>query len=566
MQRTLLLMSLAALSAPAIAQISLTAPPNYAAAVGNSNNVFPWGRGTSSMRFQQVYDSSNFTLQGITGPVLIQGMKFRPYPGAVTSWAGGSWPTVRIDLASCPLDYLGCSQTFASNLDVDVQTVLNGPVTCNAGSTLGAGVLVPWHIDIVFTTPFLYDPSAGKDLTVDVHLDGTGWTGSTRALDVVSTAASGALGSRIYDTSGLTSPTGSITTEYTLICDFTFIPPSGYATSATFGNGCVDRAGATFYETFPANTFDLSNSSLSMLPTADGYVVIQGGNSWWTPVGTSLGLTDDSVSAALPLGFTMNYPGGSTASVYASSNGFVWAQSSADNGCCAGDPAALRNGGARWCALWNDLNPGLGGTVVFDQDPANGAAYLTYTGVPEYNQAANLNTFQFAFFSNGQVDIRWQSCAVTAHVALAGWSPGGGSKDPGGVDLSTATPIITTADLFPLTHAAGSRPVLGTTVALNTNRVPNGTVIGATLFGLVEVTAGLPLASIGMPGCFQYLNVDASAIWFPVNGTGLTQFPMPSSAAFAGVQVRTQAAALVPGINAQGAITSNGVRLTLDQN
>lgn len=562
MQRTFLLLSLAALSAPAMAQLTLDAPPGYAAAVGNSNNIYPWGRGTSSMRFQQVYDSTNFTLQGVTAPVLIQGMKFRPYPGAATSWTGGTWPNVRIDLASCPFDYLGVSSAFASNLDVDVQTVLNGPVTVNAGTTLGTGVVVPWHIDIQFTTPFLYDPTVGKDLTMDVYLDGTGWTGTSRGVDVVSGTT--ALGSRIYDTSGMNGATGSITTSYTLICEFTFVPPSGYATAASYGTGCVDRAGSTFYETFPMGTFDLSNTSLQFLPTPDGYVVVQGGNSWWTPVGSNLGLTDDSVSAALPLGFTLNYPGGSTSNVYASSNGYVWAQSSTDSGCCTGDPAALRGSGARWCALWNDLNPGAGGTVVFDQDPVNGAAYLTYTNVPEYS-TSNLNNFQFAFYSTGIVEMRWQACSVTSHVALAGWSPGGGAKDPGLVDISTSLPIVTQPDLFALAHSAGARPVLGTTVPLNTTRVPSGAIFGATMFGLAELNPGLPLASMGMPGCYQYLGIDATALWFPVNGTGSTAFGLPSSLAFAGVQVKTQSAALVPGINALGVITSNGVRLTLDQ-
>jgi hypothetical protein len=565
MQRTFLLLSLAALAAPTTAQLSVVTPPNYGTAVGNSNNIYPWGRGNQSMRFQQVYDSSNFTLQGITAPVLIQGMKYRPYPGATTSWAGGSWPNIRIDLASCPNDYLSASSVFASNLDIDVQTVLTGPVTITGGSTMGAGVVVPSHIDIQFTTPFLYDPNLGKDLTVDVYLDGTGWTGSTRALDVVSGAAAGALGTRIYDTSGMSGTSGTVGTEYTLICEFSFVPPSGYAVAASYGTGCIDRAGATFYETFPPNTFDLANTSLSLLPSGSGYVVLTGSNTWWTPVGTNLGLTDDSVSAALPLGFTLNYPGGSTTDVYASSNGFVWAQPSTDNGCCDGNPGSLRGAGARWSALWNDLNPASAGTVVFDQDPTNGAAYLTYTGVPEYG-TTNLNSFQFAFFSNGAVEIRWQGCTVANHTVLAGWSPGGGAKDPGSVDISTSLPIVTTPDIFPLAHSASARPVLGSTITLNTTNVPMGTVIGTTLFGLAEWNPGLPLAGLGMPGCFQYLSIDASAIWFPVGSTGSTVFPLPSSIGFAGVQVKTQSAALVPGINALGAITSNGVRLTLDQN
>lgn len=212
MQRTFLLLSLAALAAPTTAQLSVVTPPNYGTAVGNSNNIYPWGRGTQSMRFQQIYDSSNFTLQGITSPVVIQGMKYRPYPGLATSWAGGSWPNIRIDLASSPNDYLSASPVFANNLDVDVQTVLTGPVTITGGSTLGVGVVVPSHLDIQFTTPFLYDPASGKDLTVDVYLDGTGWTGSTRGLDAVSGATAGALGTRIYDTSGMNGTSGTVGT------------------------------------------------------------------------------------------------------------------------------------------------------------------------------------------------------------------------------------------------------------------------------------------------------------------------------------------------------------------
>jgi hypothetical protein len=563
MQRILLSCALAALAAPLSAQLTLVAPNGYDTVIGNSNNVFPFGRATASMRYQQVYDSSNFTLGGVAGPVVITGMRFRPYPGAVTSWGGGSWPNVRIDMASCPVDYTAASATFASNLDIDLQTVVNGPVSPSAGSTLGAGVLVPWHLDIPLSAPFTYDPTLGKDLTVDVWLDGTGWTGTTRALDAVSGVA--ARGTRIYNTAGLASPTGTVGANYALVCEFRYQPAAGYASAVGYGTGCVDRAAATFYELFGNGAFDLSNTSLQLLPTGNGYIALQGGNSWWTPVGANLGLTDDSVSAAQPLGFTLNYPGGSTSSVYVSSNGFVWAQSNTDNGCCAGDPAALRSGGARWCPLWNDLNPGAGGTVVFDQDLVNGAAYVTFTGVPEYG-TSNQNTFQVAFFSSGAVELRWQSCSVLSHQVLTGWSPGGGQRDPGSVDISASLPIITQPDLVALAHAASARPVLGTSISLRTTNVPSGAPFGATLLGLIEITAGLPLDGIGMPGCRQYLNADSTLIWFPVGSTGSTPFSIPGSIAFAGLQIRSQSVALAPGINPLGAISSNGVRLTLDQN
>ncbi|MEY3162356.1 MAG: hypothetical protein RIT25_2350, partial [Planctomycetota bacterium] len=186
MQRLMLSLALASLVAPAIAQTTVTVPNGYANTVGTGNNAFPWNRGTASMRFQQIYDSTNFTLQNIGFPILIRGMKFRPYPGATITWAGGSYPNIRIDMGYSAVDYTAASATFASNLGVGAQTVYTGPVTVGAGSTLGAGVVVPWNISIPFASNFLYDPNSGIDLIFDVYLDGTGWTGTGRAQDIVS--------------------------------------------------------------------------------------------------------------------------------------------------------------------------------------------------------------------------------------------------------------------------------------------------------------------------------------------------------------------------------------------
>lgn len=220
------LLAVGCLAAAALGQ-TLVVPAGYDTVIGGSNNSFPWSRAAASMRHQQVYDSSNFTSQNINYPVFISGMRIRPYPGATTAtWAGGSWPSVQIDMATCPNDFLTVSTTFASNLGLDLTTVANGPVTVTGGACLGATTVVPWHIDIPFTTNFLYDPSSGNDLTVDVHLDGTGWTGTNRGSDVVSGVANNALGSRIYSTT-LTATTGTVGTHHSIICEFTYQPASG---------------------------------------------------------------------------------------------------------------------------------------------------------------------------------------------------------------------------------------------------------------------------------------------------------------------------------------------------
>lgn len=230
MQRFASFLAAAALAATASAQFTLVTPNGFANTVGNTNNAFPWSRGTASMRIQFLIDSTHFTNQGVVSPIVISKLRYRPYPGATTSWAGGSWPNVRIDMATSPVDWAAASSTFASNLGPDLTTVLQGPVTVQAGSTLGAGVVVPWHIDIPLTTNFIYDPTTGNDLTVDIYLDGTGWTGTSRAADHVSTAGV-ALGSRVYNTAGLTSTTGTVGTSYGAVTEFTYVPANGLFSS-----------------------------------------------------------------------------------------------------------------------------------------------------------------------------------------------------------------------------------------------------------------------------------------------------------------------------------------------
>ncbi len=213
--------SFALLLAVATAQQSLVCPPGSAATAGNSSSSFPWNRGNASMRHQNVFDTSSFTLQGANGPMLITKLRFRPDDGAAAVWAGGSWPNIRIDLASSPSDYLTLNPTFASNLAADVRTVYQGPVTVTPGATAGLGVPAAWYIEIPLQRAFYYDPTAGLDLTVDVYLDGTGWSGTSRAVDCVS-AAGTSLASRVTDTTGIAAATGTVTNNFAVVTEFTY--------------------------------------------------------------------------------------------------------------------------------------------------------------------------------------------------------------------------------------------------------------------------------------------------------------------------------------------------------
>jgi len=341
--------------------------------------------------------------------------------------------------------------------------------------------------------------------------------------------------------------------------------PAGSGTVAThtpFGVGCpASSGGSTFYQLFPNGTFNLSNQSIQMVPVGDGYIVLPGSSAWHTPTSPPLPLTDNSISAAQNLGFTMRYPGGWTSAVFVCSNGFVWAQPNTNNGCCAGNVANLLTLGARWCPNWGDLNPSAGGAVQFDTDPPSGAAYVTFTNVPEIGQPQNLNTFQISFSNSGVVEYRYRTCMQSNRAVLTGWSAGANANDPGSANLLTALPILTGAERRPLGLVASARPVAGNNINLMTLNVSASAPFGATIFGLVQ--ANMDLTSFGMPGCLQYTSSDVTFLF--VSG-GAPVFAQPLTVPnLIGFNLYCQSAVYDPnlGVNPLGAVSSNGVNLRI---
>ncbi|MCB9886363.1 MAG: hypothetical protein H6838_12785 [Planctomycetes bacterium] len=562
MQTSVLLCSAAiVLSLPLTAQTLVVAPTGYDTVEGNSNNIYPWGRNAASMHYLQIQDSSNFTSQNVTGPVLINNLRFRVDNAlSAATWTGGSWPNVVIEMSTAAVDYTAISATFAANHGPDRTIVHSGAVTVQAGSRPGSSTTPGvWHIDIPLTTPFLYDPSTGNDIVLDVQLDGTGWSGGATQCDAVSGAT--ALGSRIWDSNSSNGPTASGTgVNYCILCEYTCVPTSGYAYSTPYGDGCV-RQYASFQESYSA--CDLSNTSFAMQNIGTGYVVLPGSTPLYVPTSTPIVMGDDQV-IQFPLNWTLPYPGGTTTDLYVSSNGFVHGAPNTNNGCCAFNGALFLGNGPCWAAKWRDLNPAAGGSVYFDTDPVTGTAYVTFDSVPDYG-STNPNTFQYAFDASGTVELRFGNMDPTA--GTTGYSPGNNNLLPPSIDLSAISVLITEAnDIAPITHSSSARPVIGTAFSLETNNVPAISVVGATLFGLTEINPGLDLTSLGMPGCHQYVSIDASQVWVPAGGVGSTSFSIPNAPAFAGVEIKTQGVALVPGINALGALSTNGIKHFIDIN
>jgi hypothetical protein len=573
------LLAVGVFAATACAQSTLVSPNGFATTEGSSNNAYPWNRANQSTRIQFIYDSTNFTAQTVAFPITITQLRFRADNPGTTSWTGGSWPNVRIDMASCPFDYTAASGTFASNLGPDLLTVLNGPVTVAAGSTSGGTAPGPWYITIPLTTPFLYDPSLGSDLVIDIYEDGTGWTGASTQCDHTSGATpSPALGTRVYNVAAgaLTATSGTVGVNYDAIVEFTYVTGTGYAQSSSYGAGCINQPDVSTYELFPtAASFDLASTAISLVRTPDGYLALPGFTTYVPPSGaaTSLALGDDT-EVTVPLTGTMPVGRTSTTNqLTVCSNGFI--SPASGNGVSFSPIAStFLNSGQMWWSLgWHDFNPSIAGSGQVKFEQVGGIAYVTWDGVWDFSgtSAANASTMQAQFdVATGNVHFVYQTMSIAGGTGfLVGVSDAGPSADPGSMNISAALPGTYNAEVFAQTgiaHAASARPVLGTTINLVTSNVPAAGLIGIDILGTTQFSPGIDLTPLGMPTCNLYTSLDATPSVALVAGSCSLTLPIPNSPGLAGALIYSQGAAFVPGINPFGFLTSNGVRLKLDVN
>jgi hypothetical protein len=346
--------------------------------------------------------------------------------------------------------------------------------------------------------------------------------------------------------------------------------PSGIPTAfnTLVGTGCAGGAGpcqSTVYEQFgSAASFDLSNSNMGFALSGQNYVFgAAGGGAGYqaTPTGTALTLTDDS-TATVTLPFTLAFPGGTTTQLVVCSNGFI---SPVNNGTAFNPSAAsFLTGAATWAGLWQDLNPASGGQVLSNVTATS--ARISFVNVRSFTGTGTVNV-QYEFLSNNRVNIYWGTCAPTGNAPFTGWTPGNGATDPGSTNLTTAIPAGLTLcpsapTVQPLRLDPSARPVLGTTISMNSSNIPAGTAFAALMFSAVIPNPAIDLTAIGMGGCFAYVDPATAQTFnsaFAPSTSWSQSLALPNNPAFVGASLGWQTVSFSPGTTAAGIITSNGV-------
>lgn len=592
MNRLISLVGVASLAASmALAQGNAYMPlgSNTADGGGTSQNYF---RETAA-RWQSVYDSSVFTGQGIFSPIQIDTISFRPAAGQTVPAVPYTYSNAEVYVQYSATDYLAQGSQWAVNRTVPQPSTPNylGSITVNTPT--GASPVNSDDVVITLTTPFVYDPSLGQDLLLEIYLPTVPSPLPVLATDVPVRTCAYPIASTFISTVrvvGATAPTatGGALTNFTPVTKFGYSVPAGVAKHDPYGGGCYTIA-RSFYEVFPgaypASTNDLSGNTVMATQNGNGgYIAMtMPGASVVLPSSTGLALGDDVVSAAITLPFTFDFPGGSTNTIYVDSNGSIVlggaaAPTSSNNP--ANGAALLTSVAPRIAASLQDLLPD-GATnvanVFAEVNPNNPNEFLiTWLNVPCFQTTPSVpqltSTFQIALIDAGQADsfeLRYQTLVNDSDsyggAALTGFSLGNGAMNGGSKDL-TAAPIITYPDFGGLTLSGSPRPVMGQQVHYNVGNIRAG---GLTLmecsFGQDALGTPLQLYGVDAPGCNAHISFPLASFGGLLFGSPSDSFSFTWPTGYQGFLVYVQAfeLELLSPENNAGVIASNGLKVEL---
>lgn len=557
----------------------------------NAGDANQWS-GTSGKRFQIVYEASHFLGNaGIpAGGVLVTRLRFRGEDGEA-NLGGQTYSGVVVQLGKTALTGATTTATFGSptgggpgtagsNRDPAVTTL--GPAGTATTLTVAPSVgSCPnnWCIEIdiaAIGASFVYDPHdpTQPNLLIDV----TAPTAPTQAppqtmIPIQDTSAHGAgIRGRSVWTSSPTSPSGIVDASPPIV-GIEFNGAGGWpgelpARAESIGSGCGGQH-ATFYQAFAQDqAFDLGSGltlTPDVYPSPNHYVVTAG-----TPpvdlvqLGAAPATTADDANVTHPLGFLVTpfqYPGGSTATIVANTNGFVWL----DPSMTVADLYQPTLGNllgiagdftARLMPFWTDLtadrNAGMGTlaglhvATVPESTPGAGDAvcYVTWRDMGSFRTPVTggsptvyghqvFNVQCVLHEATGVVEFRYGTMQpfvstlwsdTMENAAIVGFTRGRisnaplvASRDPGSRDLSHELPFATaiegtasnawlSAVASPIAgsvHQTG-RMFAGQSLLWNLAHVPAGYAIALLNLDLAAVQPGVtlpPTFGILAPGC-----------------------------------------------------------------
>lgn len=606
--RTILLTSTASVLAAAGTAQELLVPMRMAfraSAEATTSSSTTTIQRTSAYRTQLMYDNSHFLNQGVTGPIVIDRLRFRPEDGEIS--AGGQvWSNVTVQLSDTPaaMTPATMSTTFANNVGPNLGAPQTFAITAGAAS---GSVPNDYTVDIALTTgAFTYDPTTMGRLLISF----TSTSAPSPANGISPMACSTTVATHLARALSTTNAAAATGTLYAgaPVCRIGFTGAGGVvvepARTRSYGCPCTST-GASFYEWFPiGQSFDLAQRSILLTPeattTPNGYSVTHGAVlPDFARIGTLASTADDAlVTVNLP--FTFHFPGGSTTTLKVGTNGFVWLSATPTATDSTPTATELLGGGtsnypARLAPFWFNLHAGRNTTthplsgLYTNVDTSGGlgnvVVYLTWRDVGVSNSQAlggqSVNTFQVVLReSTMTVEYRYGAMdAAQGGNLLVGYSRGSRSSnnnavDPGSRDLSgtgpftiggpeAGAPMVLSANNPSVTGS--NRPIHGTNVDLAVANVPASDNFGFFMFDFNWLPTSAPNPFLA-PGCLQTLAAPqlwAMAFGWPSGGTATSPIPFAVPQGFAGVNVVFQFASWNLAGGLVGVHTSNAVRCTI---
>ena len=129
---------------------------------------------------------------------------------------------------------------------------------------------------------------------------------------------------------------------------------------------------------------------------------------------STVSLSDDSVSGAIPIGFDFEFFGTTYSQVWISSNGYIMFDGGTANGCCTGQPIPSSGSPNALVAIWwEDLDPVHGGSVRYGTSGVapNRVFIAEYSSTPHYPSGTPIIAQAVLYEGTNEIDINCSNCA-----------------------------------------------------------------------------------------------------------------------------------------------------------